>query len=113
MAITRETLDELLAGVSTQEDLFGQDGLLKELTRRLLERMLEGELTTHLGYERYAIEGRGSGNSRNGYSPKTVKTEQGELELEIPRDRAGTFEPVIVPKGETRLAGLDEKIVAL
>jgi len=75
----------------------------------LLDRLLEGELTAHLGYEKDAPEGRNRGSSRNGKSTKRLKTETGELYLEIPRDREGSFDPVLVPKGQRRLPGFDEK----
>ncbi|MBA3530296.1 MAG: IS256 family transposase [Pyrinomonadaceae bacterium] len=111
--ITPDMLDQLLEGVENAEDLFGQEGLLKQLSKRLLERMLEGELTEHLGYDKHAANGRGSGNSRNGYRRKTLKSEQGELTLQVPRDREGSYEPILVPNGSSRLAGLNEKIIAL
>jgi len=107
-----ELLDRLLEG-RKPEELVGAGGLLGELTKRLYERALEGELTAHLGYEKHAPEGRDRGNSRNGKSTKRLKTETGELELEIPRDREGSFDPVLVPKGQRRLPGFDEKVIAL
>src|SRR5579859_3364843 len=105
--ITPELLDQLLANYEKPEDLTGENGLFKQLKKALLERMLGAELSEHLGYEKGDPAGRGSGNSRNGYSGKTVLTDEGTLDLSIPRDRNGTFEPRIVPKGETRLAGFD------
>src|SRR3982751_4794094 len=96
--IRREVLDELLAGYSKPEDLTGPDGLLKRLTGALVERALNAELTEHLGYAPHAPEGRGSGNSRNGKGKKTLTTEQGEITIEVPRDRQGTFEPALVKK---------------
>ena len=108
-----ELLDELLADYETPEDLLGDDGLFKQLKKALLERALGAELTDHLGYEKGDPAGRGSGNSRNGHSGKTVLTEDGELNLEVPRDRNSTFEPVIVPKGERRLDGFDDRILSL
>jgi putative transposase len=111
--ITPEMLDQLLEGVETTEDLFGQEGLLKQLGKRLIERMLEGELTEHLGYDKHARAGRNSGNSRNGHRTKTLKSEQGQLTLQVPRDREGSYEPLLVPNGSQRLAGLDEKIITL
>lgn len=111
--ITPAMLDQLLEGVETADDLFGQEGLLKELSKRLIERMLEGELTAHLGYEKHAAAGRNSGNSRNGHRSKTVQSEQGELTLAVPRDREGSYAPLLVPNGSQRLAGLDEKIIGL
>lgn len=113
MAIRKELLDELIKDCKTPEDLLGKHGLLKELSKGLVERMLQGELTRHLGYEKHALEGRNGGNSRNGSTAKSVQTGQGELALQVPRDREGSFEPQIVPKGERRLAGFDEKIISL
>ena len=111
--IKPEVLDELLAGVSSPDDLMGDAGLFKQLKKALMERALGAELTHHLGYEKGDPAGRGSGNSRNGHSAKTVLTEDGELDLSVPRDRAGTFEPRLVPKGERRLDGFDGKIISL
>ena len=113
MEIKREVLDELLKGIKTQDDLAGPNGLLKSISKALLERMLEGELTHHLGYEKSDPAGYGSGNSRNGKTRKTLKSEQGELEVAVPRDRQGTFEPQLVRKHQTRWDGLDDKIIAL
>lgn len=108
-----ELMDQLLAGYKKPEDLTGKDGILKQLTARLVERALQGELTAHLGYERHDPEGRGAGNSRNGANPKTLKTDQGPLTIEAPRDRNGTFEPLLVRKRQTRFTGFDQKILAL
>jgi len=108
-----ELLDELLSGYERPEDLLGEDGLFRQLKKALLERALGAELSVHLGYEKGDPAGRGTGNSRNGTSAKTVLTEEGEVELAVPRDRNGTFEPLIVPKGERRLDGFDERIVSL
>jgi putative transposase len=105
-------LDELLQG-KTPEEILGRDGLLKGLTKRLVERALEGEMTTHLGYEKHAPEGRNSGNSRNGATPKSVLTGEGELDIEVPRDRNGEFDPQLVKKGQRRLPGFDDKVIAL
>ncbi|HEU0119764.1 MAG TPA: IS256 family transposase [Bryobacteraceae bacterium] len=113
MEIKPEVLDELLKGIKTQEDLAGPNGLLKAITKALVERMLEGEMTHHLGYEKSDPEGYGSGNSRNGKSRKKVRSEQGEIEIAVPRDRQGSFEPQVVRKHQTRWNGLDEKIIAL
>ena len=107
-----ELLDRLLEGRSPDE-IVGKDGLLDDLTKRLMERALEGELTDHLGYEKHALEGRNRGNSRNGRTKKRVKTGTGELDLEIPRDRESTFDPKLVRKGQRRLPGFDEKVIAL
>jgi transposase-like protein len=109
-----EILDQILAGGSLKPgDLAGEDGLFRRLKKALLERALGAELTHHLGYEKGDPAGRGSGNSRNGTSSKALLTDDGEIEIEVPRDRAGTFEPVIVAKGQTRFDGFDEKIISL
>jgi putative transposase len=108
-----ELLDELLADYEKPEDLLGEKGLFKQLKKALLERVLGAELSEHLGYEKGDPAGRGTGNSRNGYSDKSVLTEDGEIDIAVPRDRNGTFEPVIVPKGERRLDGFDDRIVSL
>ena len=91
----------------------GDDGLFRRLKKALIERALGAELTDHLGYERGDPAGRGSGNSRNGASAKTVLTEDGEVQIEVPRDRAGTFEPQLIGKGQTRFDGFDDKIISL
>jgi len=109
---TDRMLDELLKG-KKPEEILGKEGLLKELTKRLVERALEGEMTEHLGYERHAPEGKNSGNSRNGKSTKTVTGDSGKLEIDVPRDRNGEFEPQLVKKGQRRLPGFDEKVIAL
>lgn len=107
-------LDELMERVDREgAELLGPDGLLSQVTKAVLERALDEELTDHLGYERGDREGRGSGNSRNGTSSKTVLTDIGSIELDVARDRNGTFEPRIVPKGARRLRGFNERIVAL
>jgi putative transposase len=108
-----ELLDELLSGYEKPGDLLGEEGLFRQLKKALLERALGAELSVHLGYEKGDPAGRGTGNSRNGTSAKTVLTEDGELELSVPRDRNGTFEPLIVPKGERHLDGFDDRIVSL
>jgi transposase-like protein len=93
--------------------LTGEGGLLTGLVRQVLQGALESEITDHLGYEPHAVEGRGSGNSRNGHYPKTVRTEIGDVEVRVPRDRNGTFEPVTVPVGQRRLSGLDQMVISL
>jgi putative transposase len=94
-------------------DLTGDDGLLTMLIRQVLQAGLNAELTEHLGYEAHAVEGRRTGNSRNGSYPKTVTTEIGQVTLDVPRDRNGTFEPVIVPKGVRRLDGVNANVISL
>jgi len=105
-------LDELLKQHRPQ-DILDEGGLYDQLKKRLVERALEGEMTDHLGYEKHATEGRDRGNSRNGRSRKTVKTGDAELEIEVPRDREGSFDPKLVPKGRRRLPGFDDKVIAL
>jgi putative transposase len=113
MTIRKEILDELLANYSSPEDLIGPEGLLKQLTAALVQRALDTELTEHLGYEKGALTGRGTGNNRNGTSKKTLKTDKGAIPIEVPRDRNGTFEPVLVKKHQTHFDGFDEKILSL
>ena len=113
MELKPELPDELLEGVKTQEDLAGPSGLLKQITKALVERMLAGELTHHLGYEKHDVAGPGNGNTRNGKSRKTLKGESGEMEIAVPRDRHGTFDPQVVRKHQTRWDGLDQQIIAL
>ena len=108
-----ELLDVLLAGVGTAEEIAGPDGLLAYLTRRLLNRALEAELTAHLGYPAGQAPLGGAGNSRNGQPHKTVLTDQGPLRIRSPRDRKGTFEPQVVNKRQTRWVGFDEKVISL
>src|SRR6201993_4573508 len=97
-AIRDEIIEELLQGYSSPTDLLGEEGLFKELKKRLLERALGAELSEHLGYEKGDPAGRSSGNSRNGYSSKTVIGDDGAIEIAVPRDRNGSFEPQIVAK---------------
>ena len=111
--ITPELLDQLLANYSRPEDLTGENGLFKQLKKALIERALGAELTEHLGYEKGDPGGRGTGNNRNGTSSKTILTEDGEIEIAVPRDRAGSFEPQLIAKGQTRFDGFDEKILSL
>jgi putative transposase len=93
--------------------MVGENGLLKQLTKALVERALSAELTHHLGYEKHSTEGKNSGNSRNGTSPKTLKSDLGDLPIEIPRDRQGEFEPQLVKKGQRRFNGFDDKILSM
>ncbi len=106
-------LDELLKDYSDPKEILGEHGLLKQLTKRVVERALEAEMREHLGYEVHAPEGRDSGNSRNGRSGKTVQSESGQFEIEVPRDRNGTFEPQLVKKRQRRLEGFDDKVLSL
>lgn len=111
--ISDETLDELIGDAKNQGDLFGEGGLIKELSKRLMERMLEAEMTHHLGYEKHAPEGKNTGNSRNGKTSKTVKTGNGEIQLDIPRDRGSKFEPMLVGKRQTKLDTLNQQVLSL
>lgn len=108
-----ELLDELLGECKSAEDIVGRNGLIKQLTKRALERALRGELTTHLGYEPHERSPEPRGNTRNGTTPKKLLLEDGEMDLEIPRDRDGSFEPQIVRKGQRRIEGLERQIIAL
>jgi len=106
-------IDELLEDCQDPKDILGKNGLLKQLTKRLVERTLEAELSDHLGYEPHHIKGRGSGNNRNGKGRKTVQGDTGALEIEVPRDRNGSFEPQLVKKRQRRLEGFDDKVLSL
>ena len=109
--IRKELLDELLAGYSGPEDMTGPDGLLKRLTGALVERALAAELTEHLGHESGAPVA--NGNARNGTTPKTLTTDQGDVRIDTPRDRDGTFEPQLVKKHQRRFTGFDDKILSM
>ena len=113
MKIRKELLDELIKDYKKPEDLIGETGLLKQLTKALMERALGAELTEHLGYEKHDPAGYNSGNSRNGTGSKTVAGDFGEIVVETPRDRNGTFEPQILRKHQTRLDGFDDKILSM
>ena len=113
MAIDLKLIDELLVDYKKPEDITGEHGLLKQLTKALLERAMQAEMTDHLGYVKHDQVGNNSGNSRNGKTTKALKGDFGELPLETPRDRNGTFEPKIVGKGQTRFTGFDDKIVSM
>ena len=111
--VSEELLSGLLANYKKPEDLIGENGLLKQLTKLLVERALDAELTEHLGHERNEAVANPAGNTRNGKSKKTLKGEFGELPIEVPRDRHGSFEPQLIPKHQTRWAGFDDKIISL
>ena len=113
MAITDDLLDQLIKDYKKPEDLIGENGLLKQLTKRLLERAMQAEMTDHLGYAKNAPAGNNTGNSRNGSYKKKVKGDFGEIDLAVPRDRNATFAPAIVPKGESRFKGFDDKIISM
>jgi transposase-like protein len=103
-------LDQIDFKGLTQEEVLGQDGLVKRLTGRLLQRVLEAEMDGHLGYEKHGNSGDNTGDSRNGYSGKTVLTENQEMTVQIPRDRNGTFEPAILPKYQKRVPLFNDQV---
>lgn len=111
--IRPEVLDELLSGYEKPSDLLGEDGIFRQLKKRLLERALNAELSEHVGHEKGARSGRRGANNRSGHTAKTVLTDEGAVTLSVPRDRDGTFEPAIVPKGVTRLAGFGAQVISL
>jgi putative transposase len=111
--ISNEVIDELLAGASTEEEIAGPGGLLAELTKRLVERAMEVELTDHVGYEPHQEPPGGAANQRNGTTPKTLITEHGKVPIDAPRDRDGSFAPKIIRKRQRRFVGFDDKILAL
>jgi len=111
--IRDDLIDELLKGYEKPEDIVGESGLLKQLTKAILERALESELTHQLGYSKNSPEGRNSGNSRNGKGTKTLKTDHGELSISSPRDRNSEFDPQIIKKGQRRFTGFDDKILSM
>ena len=113
MTVSNELLDSLLADYKKPEDLIGEDGLLKQLTKKLVERALEAEMAEHLGHARNEPVANPAGNTRNGKSKKTLKGEFGELPIDIPRDRHGSFEPQLISKHQTRWTGFDDKILSL
>jgi putative transposase len=106
-------LDQLLKNYKKPEDVLGEQGLLKRLSKAILERALGAELTGHLGYEKHDPAGYGRGNARNGSTEKTLKGKNGEITIDVPRDRKGSFEPQIVKKHQTRFDGFDEKILSM
>src|SRR3954469_13389408 len=113
-AVDDQLIDELVGRAQAEGlQLTGEGGLLQQLTKRLLESALDGEITDHLGYDKHDPAGRGTGNSRNGTRSKTVLTDVGPVELEVPRDRNGSFEPKIVAKRQKRLTGVDEMVISL
>jgi putative transposase len=112
-AVPKELLDSLLADYRKPEDLIGENGLLKQLTKLLVEKALEAEMADHLGHGKNEPVENAAGNTRNGKSRKTLKGDFGELPIEIPRDRHGTFEPQLIPKHQTRWTGFDDKILSL
>jgi putative transposase len=113
MTINTDVIDELLKHYKTPEEILGENGLLKQLTKAVFQRALQAEMTLHLGHEKHAAVSNKSGNARNGSSAKTIKGDFGTMPIEIPRDRESSFEPVLIPKGQTRFVGFDDKIISL
>jgi putative transposase len=113
VTIDNELIDNLLKDYTKPADLIGENGLLKQLTKQLLERAMAAEMSEHVGYEKHDAAGNNSGNSRNGKSAKTIKGSFGTMPLEVPRDRNGTFEPQIIEKHQRRFTGFDENIISL
>jgi len=113
MAITRDVLDELLKDCHGPDEFYGPDGLVKQLSKALIERMMEAELTAQLGYEKSEPGEKQTGNRRNGKTLKTLRTDQGPMEIEVPRDRDGEFEPKVVPKHQREWHGFDDKIISM
>ena len=116
MELTEEMIEQLKADLKkarTYQDLMGQDGAIKKVLKMSLEGMLDAELTEHLGYDRYSPDGKNSGNSRNGKSRKTLRNDNGELDLVVPRDRNASFDPVIVKKYERTLGAIEDKIISM
>ena len=116
MELTEKMIEQLkadLAKAKTYDDLMGKDGAIKKLIANTLEQMLESELTEHLGYERYSPVGKNSENSRNGKTQKTLKNDNGQIEISVPRDRNGEFDPVIVKKYEKTIGPIEDKIISM
>jgi len=116
MQLTPEVIKQLeqaLSKAKTYEDLMGKDGAIKKLLKSSLENILESELSNHLGYERHSPEGNNSGNNRNGKTYKSIRTDQGEIDIKIPRDRLSSFDPVVVKKYEKTLGPIEDKILSM
>lgn len=108
-----ETINQMLVNVKTQEDLFGKNGIIKQISKRFMGKLLETEMTHHLDYPKHSTEGNNSGNSRNCKITNTVKTGNGEIEIAVPRNRVSEFEPILVAKRQTRLQQLNEQSLSL
>jgi putative transposase len=112
-SLPNDLIDSLLSNYQKPEDILGENGILKQLTKALIERALQAEMTEHLGHSKHDNVINNLGNTRNGKSRKTLKGDFGELSIEIPRDRQASFEPQIIPKHQTRWTGFDDKIISL
>lgn len=106
-------IDTLLKNYKTPEEIIGENGLIQQLTKAVLQRALQAEMTLHLGHEKHTAVTNKEGNARNGSSVKTIKGEFGNMPIEIPRDRDSSFEPLIIPKGQTRFPGFDDRVISL
>ena len=113
MLVNNDLIDQLLKEYKTPNDIIGENGLLKKLTKAIMERVLEGEMNNHLQYEKHSPKGNNSGNSRNGHSAKSVITDHGKIDIKVPRDRNGEFEPLLIEKGQRRFTGFDDKIISM
>jgi transposase-like protein len=113
MAISREILDELMKEYKGPDDFYGPDGLIKQLSKAIIERAMQAELTEELGYEKSESGSKETGNRRNGKTSKTIRTDQGPMDIEVPRDRNGDFKPVIIPKHQREWRGFDDKILSM
>jgi transposase-like protein len=113
MAFTKEVLDEILKDYRGPDDFYGPEGIMKQLTKALVERTMEAELTGHLVYEKHDRGEKTNANRRNGKMAKELRTDSGPMSIEVPRDREGAFEPVIVPKHQREFKGFDEKILSM
>jgi putative transposase len=106
-------IDELIKGYVTPEQFWGESGLFADLKKRIVERTMDAEMTEHLGYSKHDPAGKNSGNSRNGSGKKTVQLGQDSVELNPPRDRNGSYEPIIIPKGQRYFEGFNDQIIAM
>ncbi len=113
MTIRPELLDELLKDDKNPQDLLGENGIIKQLTKAMIELCLQTEMEEHLGYPKHGSKEEDQSNVHDGTSRKTLKSEHGELKIAVPRDRDGSFEPMLVKKRQTRLQGFEEKVLAL
>jgi len=113
MAIPKEVLDALMKEYKGPDDFYGPDGLIKQLSKALIERAMQAELTEQIGYEKSEFGEKQTGNRRNGKTSKTLRTDQGPMEIEVPRDRNGEFEPLIIPKHQREWRGFDDKIISM